>query len=228
MANEQASPLDQDEEGQETVPQDEAALPARLDMAAQWKVFLTSVTGAGVIDFLAHGGWLGMVAGVGMSAILARQSPELYEAVKDMLLIGFLEQISRREEGKRSLLDRAMGWYPTEGQTAGSDEEDRDEDEPDGERESRGGDGVSLPIAPPFRRMSYLIAPNRLVLCWTVNGPLHGTIEDLLSMVIIGKPGRGKTTALIYYVAILLKAGAEVHVWDPHGSLSEHEAQPAH
>jgi hypothetical protein len=39
--------------------------------------------------------------------------------------------------------------------------------------------------------------------------------------VIIGKPGRGKTTALNYYVAILLKAGAEVHVWDPHGSLSE-------
>jgi hypothetical protein len=40
-------------------------------------------------------------------------------------------------------------------------------------------------------------------------------------MVIIGKPGRGKTTALMYYVAMLLKADAEVHVWDPHGSMSE-------
>ncbi len=40
-------------------------------------------------------------------------------------------------------------------------------------------------------------------------------------MAVVGKPGRGKTTALCYYVAILLSAGAEVHVWDPHGSMND-------
>lgn len=80
---------------------------------------------------------------------------------------------------------------------------------------------IAIPQAPKFSEMSHLILPHRLVLCWTVDGPVYGTVEDLLSMVIVGKPGRGKTTALIYYVAMLLKAGAEVHVWDPHGSMSE-------
>ncbi len=80
---------------------------------------------------------------------------------------------------------------------------------------------ITIPVAPKFSEMSHLILPHRLVLCWTVDGPVFGTVEDLLSMVIVGKPGRGKTTALIYYVAMLLKAGAEVHVWDPHGSMSE-------
>lgn len=80
---------------------------------------------------------------------------------------------------------------------------------------------IRLPIAPAFRDMCHLITPTRLVLCWTLDGPCYGTVQDLLSMAIIGLPGRGKTTALTYYVAMLLKSGAEVHVWDPHGSLSD-------
>jgi DNA-binding CsgD family transcriptional regulator len=40
-------------------------------------------------------------------------------------------------------------------------------------------------------------------------------------MGITGKPGKGKTTALMYYVTILLQAGAEVFVWDPHGAMAD-------
>ncbi len=80
---------------------------------------------------------------------------------------------------------------------------------------------IILPTAPAFRDMCHLITPMRLVLCWTLDGPCYGTVQDLLSMAIIGLPGRGKTTALTYYVAMLLKSGAEVHVWDPHGSLND-------
>ena len=78
-----------------------------------------------------------------------------------------------------------------------------------------------LPHAPRFRDMCHLLTRERLVLCYTASGPAFGAVEDLLSMAVVGKPGRGKTTALLYYVAILLYAEAEVHVWDPHGSMSE-------
>lgn len=80
---------------------------------------------------------------------------------------------------------------------------------------------IVIPHAPAFRDMCHLLTAGRLVLCYTAQGPAYGTVEDLLSMAIVGKPGRGKTTALLYYVAILLGVGAEVHVWDPHGSMRE-------
>lgn len=103
-----------------------------------------------------------------------------------------------------------------EGEDAGSDEqEDTNQDEPSTQS------AIVIPKAPKFPEMCHLLTEKRLVLCWTEKGPVYGTITDLLSMVIIGKPGRGKTTALMYYVAMLLKADAEVHVWDPHGSMSE-------
>src|SRR6184192_1318868 len=69
--------------------------------------------------------------------------------------------------------------------------------------------------------MSLLLGSDRLILCYTVDGPLYGTVLDLLSMAIVGKPGRGKTTALMYYVSMLLKNGAEVFIWDPHGTMGE-------
>lgn len=82
-------------------------------------------------------------------------------------------------------------------------------------------DEQQIPQAPSFAEMNHLIQPDKLPLCWTTSGPAYGTILDLLSMAVTGKPGRGKTTALMYYVAMLLRAGAEVHVWDPHGVMGE-------
>jgi hypothetical protein len=80
---------------------------------------------------------------------------------------------------------------------------------------------IAIPTAPAFREMCHLISRDRLILCYTADGPAYGTIDDLLSMAVTGKPGRGKTTALMYYVTILLSIGAEVIVWDPHGAMGE-------
>jgi hypothetical protein len=77
------------------------------------------------------------------------------------------------------------------------------------------------PEAPAFREMAHLITDKAMPLCYSNNGPEMGTVDDLLSMAITGKPGRGKTTALMYYVAILLRSGAEVVIWDPHGAMGE-------
>jgi hypothetical protein len=78
-----------------------------------------------------------------------------------------------------------------------------------------------VPKAPGYAEVDSLITDQRLVLCYTAEGPVFGTILDLLSMCVVGKPGRGKSTALLYYILILLKAGAEVWIWDPHSGLNE-------
>lgn len=84
-----------------------------------------------------------------------------------------------------------------------------------------------LPVAPRFGAMAHLITSARMPLCFVADKasgqviPMFGTIDDLLSMAVTGKPGRGKTVALMYYVAMLLKCGAEVYVFDPHGAMAE-------
>lgn len=82
-----------------------------------------------------------------------------------------------------------------------------------------------IPQAPPFRAMAHLISESRMPLCYTfqdgMSAPAFGTMDDLLSMAVTGKPGRGKTTALMYYVCMLLKCGAEVYVFDPHGAMAD-------
>jgi hypothetical protein len=96
---------------------------------------------------------------------------------------------------------------------------------PGGQPEAVVDAAVPIPQAPPFRMMSHLISEQRMPLCYIAdNGasvPAFGTIDDLLSMAVTGKPGRGKTTALMYYVCMLLKCGAEVYVFDPHGAMNE-------
>ncbi len=112
---------------------------------------------------------------------------------------------------------------------AQEDEQTHQVDEEEDELEEREHDEgtkpaagtVRIPTAPPFKDMCSLINERRLVLCYTAKGPLFGTVEDLLSMAIVGMPGRGKTIALTFYVGQLLFIGAQVVVWDPHGSLSE-------
>lgn len=76
-------------------------------------------------------------------------------------------------------------------------------------------------IAPEFREMKYLIGGDDLILGYNREGPIYGGVQDLLSMMFVGKPGRGKSSALLYYTAILIMINAIVWVFDPQGSLSE-------
>jgi hypothetical protein len=78
---------------------------------------------------------------------------------------------------------------------------------------------VQYPQAPPFASMKSLIRPGRLVLGYNTQGPIVGDVSDLLSMAFVGKPGTGKSTGLLYYLAILLLVDASVYVLDPQGSL---------
>lgn len=80
---------------------------------------------------------------------------------------------------------------------------------------------LGLPKAPVYSEVDPMITGDKLVLCYTQEGPVFGTVADLLSMCVVGKPGRGKSTALLYYILILLKAGAEVWIWDPHSGLND-------
>jgi len=80
---------------------------------------------------------------------------------------------------------------------------------------------VQYPLAPPFASMKSLIRPGRLVLGYGMQGPITGDVSDLLSMAFVGKPGTGKSTGLLYYLAILLLIDASVYVFDPQGSLYE-------
>src|SRR5260221_11411883 len=80
---------------------------------------------------------------------------------------------------------------------------------------------LQIPSAPPFSHMAHLMTPQKIILTYTAHGPVYGEVSDLLSMALIGKPKRGKTTALLYYLCILLQSGAEVWVWDPHGEMHE-------
>jgi hypothetical protein len=93
---------------------------------------------------------------------------------------------------------------------------------------------VLLPIAPNFWDVIDLISSERMPLCFVIDDdpgsrtygqtiPAFGTILDLLSLCVIGKPGRGKSVLLLYYLCILAKYGAEIHILDPQGAFKELE-----
>lgn len=78
-----------------------------------------------------------------------------------------------------------------------------------------------LPQAPSFASIAHQIAPGRLILGYNAQGAIYGDVSDLLSMGVVGKPGRGKSVALLYYLAMLILAQASIYIFDPHGSLNE-------
>lgn len=80
---------------------------------------------------------------------------------------------------------------------------------------------AQYPVAPPFASMRSLIQPGRMILGYSSAGMVTGDVTDLLSMAFVGKPGTGKSTGLMYYLANLLVLNASVYVLDPHGSLNE-------
>jgi len=91
---------------------------------------------------------------------------------------------------------------------------------------------LPLPKAPKFWQMAHFITEDQMPLCFVTDDnpesptylqtiPIFGTILDLLSLAVIGKPGRGKTVLLIYYTVVLLRYGCEVHLFDPHGVMGQ-------
>jgi hypothetical protein len=91
---------------------------------------------------------------------------------------------------------------------------------------------IPIPVAPNFWDIIHLITQERMPLCFVVDQnprsrtygqtvPAFGTILDLLSLCIIGKPGRGKSVLLLFYICCLEKYGAEMHVLDPQGAFKE-------
>jgi hypothetical protein len=91
---------------------------------------------------------------------------------------------------------------------------------------------IPIPQAPSFWDIVDLITEDRMPLCFVVDVnprsktfmqtiPAFGTILDLLSLCVIGRPGRGKSVFLLYYLCILAKYGSEVHILDPQGAFKE-------
>jgi hypothetical protein len=197
----------------------------------------TALVGVGLPTLL-HAPLPAELAGLGVAVYLAVKFPSVYTELKGMLpepVMDLLDGMIRHKEerkatGEWNQWDRLMGRHLREVRYEAVDEgEDEETEEREGEKEAQsapeGTDASStliVPLAPHFRAMAHLLADtSRLILCYTADGPIYGTMRDLLSMAVVGKPGRGKTTALMYYATILLAAGAEIHVWDPHGSISE-------
>src|SRR5579875_1879765 len=79
----------------------------------------------------------------------------------------------------------------------------------------------SVPQAPPFKYAREHMRDGRVVLGYTVDGPVYGTLDNLLSTGIVGLPGYGKSMTLRYMVAIALLFRAAVVGWDPHASIAE-------
>lgn len=76
-----------------------------------------------------------------------------------------------------------------------------------------------LPIAPAFWQIEPLIAPGHLFLGQSAQGPLWGDIIDLLSTLIAGRPGQGKSTLLRGVCGQVLRIGGLPVIFDPHGSI---------
>lgn len=84
--------------------------------------------------------------------------------------------------------------------------------------------GPAMPSAPAFASLwadGFRPTMQRLCLGYGAGGPVYGTIDDLLSTLVVGRPGTGKTTALRFLLAQLVACGAELAILDPHGALAD-------
>jgi len=76
-----------------------------------------------------------------------------------------------------------------------------------------------LPVAPPFSQIAEQVGPGHLFLGQGSAGPIWGDITSLLSTVIAGRPGTGKSTNLRSVCGQLLIIGGQPMLFDPHGSI---------
>lgn len=81
-----------------------------------------------------------------------------------------------------------------------------------------------LPVAPSFSQLwadGFRPTAERLLLGYGAQGPIYGSVADLLSVLLVGKSGTGKSTYLRLVAAQLAVIGAQVGILDPHGSIGE-------
>ena len=78
-----------------------------------------------------------------------------------------------------------------------------------------------LPIAGTWSELRTTFTPtaDRLLLGVSLDGPVYGRLTDLLSILIVGRPGTGKTTLLRLLAEQAIEAGATVVAWDLHDDL---------
>ena len=83
---------------------------------------------------------------------------------------------------------------------------------------------VGLPEAPALAELfeqGFRPTQKRMLLGYSLAGPLYGTITDLLSVAVAGRPGQGKSSLLRFIYAQVILAGGKVFMLDPHGSIIE-------
>lgn len=82
-------------------------------------------------------------------------------------------------------------------------------------------DDAALPVALPLTEVLGVWKPSlkEMLLGFGNNGPIYCTIDDMLSIAVVGRPKTGKTTILRFIYAQCLMIGAEVMVWDLHRNL---------
>lgn len=76
-----------------------------------------------------------------------------------------------------------------------------------------------IPQAPPFSQIISQVQAGRLFLGQSKYGPIWGDIIDLLSTLIAGRPGTGKSTQLRNVCGQVLKIDGVPVIFDPHGSI---------
>lgn len=78
-----------------------------------------------------------------------------------------------------------------------------------------------LPIAGTWSELRTTFTPtaDRLLLGVSLDGPVYGRLTDLLSILIVGRPGTGKTTLLRLLAEQAIMAGATVVACDLHNDM---------
>ena len=78
-----------------------------------------------------------------------------------------------------------------------------------------------LPSAGAWSELRATFTPtaDRLLLGVSLDGPVYGRLTDLLSILIVGRPGTGKTTLLRLLAEQAIMAGATVVAWDLHNDM---------
>lgn len=79
----------------------------------------------------------------------------------------------------------------------------------------------ALPSAPAYPYLLREIRAGHLILGYNLAGAIAGDLVDLLSTAIVGRPGTGKTTALRFVCAQVVRVGGRVRLIDPHGAIAD-------